>query len=376
MILSHTNKILSLLILTCNIVAQEKLSSAADTLKIKFENKYKEYANQKLLAFAHSIRKSPELFLDSVTTFYSQTCQAPENRTWLAYLQSPVLNLQKTLAYFNVSREVNKRVYTPYIETIIEKLNTPIDSTLATPDEVQNMRTAQEENLATLANHPVLNKQASLLFAQEWPFYSVRFDLEAHKSKLEKLKESFEIHKQQLSLAEQNDINLEKFSIRLEQKINALNRAIQIITYRETIKTIIKNPLTFIIHHIKNNCLLEELEKYKVAFPLTYINDSFKSQNPDGNSLLHEICINSELSDQQKESAIRFLEENGIHINEHNKEGKTPLDLLKKETDTKVKQILIDLGGQNSLPKVTSLKKSYDTPPASPQPKQVTFEIK
>lgn len=377
MILTHINKTLPLLILTCNIlVAQEKLFSAADTIKIKFENEYKEQVNRKLLTFAHSLGKNPELVLNMVATFYSQTCQAPENCTWLAYLQLPVLNLQKTLAYFNLSRKVNKHVYAPYVETIIEKLNTPIDSTLATPGEVQDMRTAQEENLATLADHPVLNEQASLLFAQEWPYYSVRFDLEAHKSILEKLKESFETHKQQLALMEQNDINLETFNIRLEQKINALNHAIQIITYKEAIKTIIKNPLAFIMHHIKNNCLLEELEKYKVAFPLTYINDFFKSHNPDSNSLLHEICTNLELSDQQKIKAIRLFEENGIHINEHNKDGKTPLDLLKKDTDHKIRQILIDLGGQHSLPKVISLKKSYDTPPASPQPKQVTFESK
>lgn len=354
----------------CAALAQENaIVQTPDALARKFEAEFKKTTNEKFLAFAGSVGKNPEIFLSTVSIFYSQTCQSLENRTWYAYLRHPYLNFQKSIAYLSLSRSVNQQVYTPHVKTVIERMSRPIDLSLATSTEHQDMRDAQIDCLATLTDHPALAQKAAALFAQQWAFNSVLMDLTSQQENLKALKEAFEHDKQkQLALSEQNDNEVVKLKKRIKQNIYSLTRAIDAIAYRQEINEINQDPLAFILQRIRNKCLKDALKKCEHAFSTEEINKLFKAKNDRGNGLIHELCISSELSDDQKEYGIRILEEQyGININEYNTEGKTALDLIDLDPkNNATKQVLRVLGGEKSLPKVASLKKSFDTPPSSP----------
>ncbi|GMU19079.1 MAG: hypothetical protein AMXMBFR12_02710 [Candidatus Babeliales bacterium] len=365
MMLTSTHKIFFLLIFTQGILtSQEKLFNQADALLIKYKNKYEELVkHNKLLAFAQSVGKNPAIFLSSITPFYKK-------RSWWTSISSPFYSLKKLALYCSTARSINKAVYLPEAFSILTDANEP-----KTPWLTQEGHDQCVEKLETLAYSPELKKQATQKFNEEWPFLSVRLDLTSLQLELADLYNEFSIEKNKLCISEQTDNRFETFKAKCDKHIDLLRRAIYAISCKKDIAALNENAFAALFQLIKRNGTLEE-ESYMIAFPLEQVNVLYKTQNPDSNGLLHEICINSELSDQQKESTIRFLEEKGIHVNDHNKDGKTPLDLLKQDPENKIRQVLIDLGGQNSLPKVNSLRKSYDTPPASPQPKQVTFESK
>lgn len=355
------------------LYCQEKTTSTTPPVALaqKFEAEYEKNVNAKALTFANSLGKNPLYFLDVVSSFYTQTCHSPQNRTLYAYAKSPILNFRKCLAYFNLSRSVNARVFSPYVEEIIAKMSTTLD-----PSQfgTQTLQDAHMEHLATLADHPILNQRAERLFKQEWEFESVQMDLESEETKLTSLQSKFDAEKEKLLLVEQTDGALVKINASLKKSINSLNRASQIISKRDALKKIIGNPYEFIFKCITNNCLEQELKKVKNVFSIDNLNEFYKSQHAQGNGLLHEICLDKQLSLAQKQSTIQFLENHGIHLNEHNAQRMTALDLVKNiPALSPLYQLLIDMGGQHSLPAVITLKKSFDTPPPSPD---VVFEVK
>ncbi len=205
-------------------------------------------------------------------------------------------------------------------------------------------------------------------------------DLAARAKQLTLLKESFESEKGKLSLAEQNDTKLAKLSEKFQQSINLVNRAAALINTRALIKKLNNDTHSYVVKHIYKHDLEKKLNKYKDLVSVEHINSLFKSQNDQGNGLLHVICQDNHLSDAQKEYAVTVLEDSGLHINEHNNNGETPLDLI-ETTQSRITQLLRRLGAEHSLVKIDSLKKSYNTPPCSPgtesekkSKKMVTFE--
>lgn len=353
----------------CSIYTQEK-PSCPNALIIKYKAEFNKKANQKLFALADTMKANPNYFLDNVFDFYTQMYQLPQNHTIFAYAQSPVLNFKKCCAYLRLAHKINEQIFYPHVNAIIEKMSTPLD-----PSHSQEFRDSQLEHLATLADDPFLNEQASDLFIKEWPFESIRIELEMHKSNLEALKVKFENEKQKLSLSEQNDISLERFTLKLTNNINVLNRTAQIIEHRKFLKKICTNPFAFITQCIQEDYLEETLERYTLLFPVKDQNELCKSLHPQGHGLLHEICLSTKLSTEQKITAIQILEKHDdIHINEHTVQGKTPLDVLSfTQENEAVRHILVSLGAQHALPKVISLKKSYDTPPSTPD---ITFDVR
>ena len=355
--------------------SQEKANlSAPETLALNFDSKLKKISNKKLLDFAHSVKENPGDVLSIVSDFYTQICQSPENRTVYAYAKSPLLNAKKCWAYVGLSRKVNGKIYLPHVYAALEKMHKPIDP----EHNPVEMKEIHEEYLATLTDHPLLAQKAATLFEKEWACASVQLDLAAHQLEVAQLHDKFNEQKKKLFLSEQNDITLARFEVNLDKKFLLLRQAIYAILYQEKMSTLNKNVIAIIVQHIKTNSL-EDLQTCLIGFPLPSMNALCKIQNKEGNGLLHHICLSSELSDQQKYMAINFLTEisnlyegQELHINEHNNEGKTPLDLV-DDTNTMLKKYLYCCGAEHALPKVTSLKKSYDTPPSTPN---VAFEVK
>lgn len=341
----------------CTLIAQEKQTlTAPDALAKKFEAKFQETTKVKLLTFAQSVGKNPEIFLDNVPTFYSNTCQAAENRTCGAYMSSSLLNLKKSLAYICLSRSVNLQVYSCYVEEVLGRMNRPIDSTLETSSETKQMHDIQLQCLATITDHPALKQKAARLFAQEWALKSVQMDFTALAESFRGLESAFKNERQKLSLSEQNDNSLDTFNTKLTKTINTLNRAAEIITHKKTVKQIIKNPFGYIFDCIKDNSLEKELEEMQKLLLIDTINELCKAQNL-GNGLLHLICSSVELTSEQKQQAISILKKkHEMLINESNDFGKTPLDV---NVTPSIKDFLIGLGAKNAL-------LHYDTPPASP----------
>lgn len=364
------------------ITGQEKkaVMPAPTLLAQKFEAHQNQMGNDRLLFLAQMLNKDPFFFLPSVERFYEQSCQAKENRSLIAFLRTPCLNVQKIVAYMRLARTVNQQVYQPHINAVLEQMSSHIEPLAAQQDGIDKMRDAQAEYLANLADHPLLAKQAHELFASEWAYTSVGMDLAAHAKQLHLLKESFESEKQKLSLAEQNDTKLAKLSEKFQQSIKLLNRAAALINARALIKKLNNDTRSYVVKHIYKHDLEKKLNKYKDLVSVEHINSLFKSQNDQGNGLLHVICQDNHLSDAQKEYAVTVLEDSGLHINEHNNNGETPLDLI-ETTQSRITQLLRSLGAEHSLVKIDSLKKSYDTPPCSPgtesekkSKKMVTFE--
>lgn len=348
--------------------SQEKAALPAPAaLALNFHFKLKKISNKQLLDFAYSVKENPGNILNTVSDFYTQVCQSPKNRTVYAYAKSPLLNARKCWAYIGLSRKVNEKIYLPHVHAVLEKMSQPIDP----EHNPAQMKEIHEEYLATLTDHPVLTQKAAALFAKEWACVSVRLDLVAHHLELAQLHREFTEQKQRLYLSEQNDSALARLELDLDRKFSLLRQAMYAIDYQKKISALHKNVFAVIAQHIKTNSL-EDLQNCLIGFPLPSMNTLCKTQNKAGNGLLHHICLSSELSDQQKQIAVTFLseigdqsEDQGLYINEHNKEGKTPLDLV-DNAHTLLKECLLRLGGQHSLPKVSTLRKSFDTPPSSP----------
>lgn len=377
--------ILALIVLltAIQLAAQEKkcLHGAPSRLTKSYETKLKQTVKSHLLSFAQSPTQNPELFLDTVVPFYLQTCQSQEHRTLMAYARMFCLNRQKVFAYLQLMRAVNQRVYQPHIDTVIARMSKSLDPQHMEPEESKKMQDVQMEYLAHPADHPALEKEAQEIFKQEWAHTSVSMDLEAHAQQLQDIKNLLESDKAKLSLSEQNDCSLENLGKKIERYINTLTRAAHLINGRNQIKELITDMPAFILNHITNQDLKEKINEYKEFMPVERMNEIFKSHHPEGYGLLHFICQKEDLSHAQKEYAIRILEEEGLHINDHNFRNKTPLDLVAAD-NTDLAQLLIELGGQHSLKKITSLKKSYDSPPSSPDQasreplkRSVTFKL-
>lgn len=347
-----------------SLTGQER-NSPSDLLK-QYEEIYQKRSNANLLSFSLLAKENPVFFLETIPSFYAHQAQ---NQSWNAYIQSPLLKIKKALAYAQLSRTINQQVYGQYANEIMYKMNQPIPEFISATDGVE-IHEWYEQKLATLTDDPQLAQQASTQFSREWPFHVLPIDLESYKNKLAELHQDFENQKQQLTLAEQHDGGLEKFKFKLESEHYALDRAIRAIVHRDTITHIQRNPLAFIIEHIKLRNLAQELKTCTKVFPLKMINTLLKGQHKNGNGLLHEVCINSELTSDQKIYAVYILENHvndhdGININEHNNTGKTPLDLIERTKENEpIRNALISLGAQHSLPKVTQIKKSnsYSTP--------------
>lgn len=365
---------LQLILIVCfthNImVALEKRRplSAPTLLLKKFETKENQMATDRLLCLAQTLTKNPFFYLPSVETFYEQSCQTKENRSLIGFMRTPCLNLQKIFAYMSVARTVNQQVYQPHVHAVLEQMSRQIEPQVGNQDN--KLHDVQMEYLLNLTDHPVLKKKAQELFASEWAYTSVSIDLAAHVKQLILLKESFESEKQKLSLAEQNDNSLAKLSKKFEQNITLMMRANSLISARKHIKKLNNNTRSYLVKHIHKHDLEKKLNKYKDVVSVEQINTLLKSQNDQGNGLIHVICQDEHLSHEQIEYAIAVLEDYGLHINEHNNNGKTPLDLV-GDSQSPIAQVLRRLGAEHSLAKVNSLKKSYDTPPSSPDEKSV-----
>lgn len=340
-------------LLYCALNAQEKkIVTAPDALVHKFEAQLNQAVNKKMLAFAQSAGTNPECYLSSVSAFYTQTCQSPENRTWKAYLHSPALNLQKSIAYLQLSRTINQQIYGPHVASFLEKITAP-EREISCP----NKQEMYEIHVATFADDPVLKRKAAATFANQWAYKSVQMDLEAYVGGLKSLKDAFEKEKEKkLTLSEQTDSSLDAFSTQLNNNINSLRRAAELISHRALVQKIIANPFAVILGYIRKNNLEEKLKTLQSFFPFDDMNGLCKAQN-NGNGLLHLICNAKELAPETKNDAISILKNQyDALINETNAAGHTLLDLTEEPA---VKNHLIALGARKTLPR-------YDTPPASP----------
>ena len=330
---------------------------------------YENLINNQFLQFAQSAGANPFSFLENVPDFYSAHCQAPENSTLRAYLQSPILNIKKSLRYLQVLRSINKRVYIPHAQKIVKKMNQPIDPDFVSADDAAIMHDYYSQKLEILYDDPQLAKQVSCSILQEWPFYSIHFDLQAYRSNLVSLRDQLERDIQSLPLVEQLDSKIQEVKEQIDSTLFSFTLAANIINHRERVKEIEKNPLETIKSSIKSDSLKNDLESLKDIFPIPALSFCIKSKT--GLPLIHSVCLAEDLSLLQKQKTVSILlKREEISINEHDQQHKTVLDHISSSDE--LYQLLVAHKAIHShslkqKPVKSVLVTSYDTPPSSPE---------
>ena len=125
---------------------------------------------------------------------------------------------------------------------------------------------------------------------------------------------------------------------------------------------------------INSNSLAQEVASWRKAFNMSAFNKCVKAQT--GQPLIHSICLITAFTLDQKKEALELLLPDQ-NINESDRDSKTVLDHIPTDDD-----LYIFLRSKNALHSIAAasvkksiLKKSYDSPPASPGQNELTRRL-